>query len=140
MLTARLSYAVILAGACLALAPATSQAQKRQRDRITREEILASSLRDRDLYQVIRSLRPHFVEPPKGRRTLGAGYIAPVAVYLEEKKDTGIDALKMMSASIVEEVRYLDPSASANRFGPTVNGGAVMVKLYKEPKVTLPEE
>jgi hypothetical protein len=141
MLTARVSYALILAGACLALAPASSEAQKRERDRITREEILASPLRERDLYEVIRGLRPHFVESPrwrKGTRTLGNSQMVPVAVYVDEKKDSGLDALKLISPTAVDEVRYLEPTASSNRFGPTVSGGAVMVKLYKQPRVTPP--
>jgi hypothetical protein len=142
MLTARVSYAVILAGACLALVPATADAQKRERDRITRAEILASPAKERDLYEVIRGLRPHFVEAPrwrKGTRSMGNTQMAPIAVYVDDKKDSGLDALRTLLPTMVDEVRYLEPTASANRFGPTVNGGALMVKLYREPKVTPPK-
>jgi hypothetical protein len=131
--------ALILAGAWLALTPCESVAQKRQRDRITREEILSSPHRDVDIYQVIRGLRPHFLEPPPGVRTLGGAY-APnaVAVYVDGVRETGVDALRMLTAVRVEEVRYLDPTRSESEFGPRASGGAVAVRLYKAPKVAAP--
>jgi hypothetical protein len=118
---------VSLSGECLA--------QKRQRDRITREEILKSAHGELDLFQVIRSLRPHFLAPPPGVRTLGgADAPAPVSVYVDGRRETGIDALRTMMAHQVDEVRYLDPARSENEFGPRANGGALLVKRYQAPK------
>lgn len=116
------------------LIPSLAQAQKRQRDRITREEILDSPQKDADLYQVIRSIRPHFLEPPKGVRSGGYSTINPIVVYVDGKKDTGLDALKLMTARDIEDVRYFEPSKSMAEFGPIANGGAVIVKRYKAPK------
>ena len=125
---------LIVAG--LAITPSESVAQKRQRDRITREEILSSPHRDLDIYQVIRGLRPHFLEPPPGVRTLGGAY-APnaVAVYVDGVRETGVDALRTLTAIRVEDVRYLDPTRSESEFGPRASGGAVAVRLYRAPKV-----
>lgn len=121
--------------AAMAAMPATSQAQKRQRDVITRAEIMASAHKELDLYQVVRSLRPHFLQPRPGVRTLGNSSIAPIAVYVDRKRDIGLEALRTIRPDLVEEVRYLDPSRSGNEFGVTASGGAVLVKLYKAPRI-----
>lgn len=125
---------VLMALASLALVPAQVEAQKRQRDRITREEILASPYKDQDLYQVIRNIRPHFLQAPRGVRSGGNSVINPIVVYVDGKKDTGIDALKLMAAREIEDVRYFEPSQSMSEFGPFANGGAVIVKRYKAPR------
>ena len=130
-----LARLVTVAGLAIAVAfPARVDAQKRQRDRITREEILASPHKDADLYQVIRNIRPHFLEGPRGVRSGGNSVIHPIVVYVDGKKDTGIDALKLMAAREIEDVRYFEPSKSMSEFGPTANGGAVVVKRYKAPR------
>jgi hypothetical protein len=126
---------LLIVVACAAAAPSDAMGQKRQRDRISREEILNSPHKDLDLYQVVRALRPHFLEPPPGVRTLGGSYgPSPVAVYVDGTRETGIDALRTLAALRVDEVRYLDPTRSENEFGPRANGGALVIKLYKAPK------
>ena len=124
--------ALAMAMPALAASPEDAHAQRRQRDRITREEILASAHANLDLYQVIRSLRPHFLEPPKGVRSFNAAN-TPVALYVDGKRDIGLDALKTMVPARVAEIRYLDPSRSESEYGPVAAGGAVVVKLHKEP-------
>ena len=132
----RMKLAALLAiGVTLAVMPAESHAQKRQRDRITRDEIMASPQKDLDMYQVIRAIRPHFLEPPKGVRTLGNSFVNSVAVYVDGKKDTGLDALRLMSPAEVEEVRYLEPNRSESEFGPSANGGAIVIKRTKVQRV-----
>lgn len=123
-----------VSGMALAFTPRPSYAQKKQRDRLTREEILSSAHKDRDIYQVIRSLKPHFLAPPRGVRSFGGSAAQGVSVYVEGKRDTGLDALQTLMARDVEEVRYLDPTRSENEFGPQAKGGAVVVKLYKDPR------
>lgn len=116
--------------------PVDLEAQKRQRDRITKQEIEASPHREMDLHQVIRSIRPHFLEPPKGVRSMGgsmANY-TPIALYVDGRKETGLDALRTMNAMMVEEVRYYEPSQAENEFGPSAANGAVVVKMRKSPK------
>ena len=122
-----------IAFAAAVLLPADAEAQKRQRDRITRAEILESPHRELDLYQLVRNLRPHFLEGPRGVRSSGYGVINPIVVYVDGKKDSGIDALKLMRALEVEDVRYFEPSQSMSEFGPTANGGALIIKRYKAP-------
>jgi hypothetical protein len=52
-------------------------------------------------------------------------------VYVNRIRQTDIAALRTLRASDVEEVRYLDPTASQSELGPTAAGGALVVKLRK---------
>lgn len=131
-MTMRLSgVALLVTGTVLAIAPSRSLAQKKQRDLITREEILKSSQADQDLYMAIKALRPRFLEMPRGTRSLGGTGTAGLAVYMDKLRQTGVDALRQIMANTVEEVRYLDPARSQNEYGVTANGGAIVIKLYK---------
>lgn len=127
-----LSLAVLLVAA--AAGPGAGElAAQRQRDVITREEILQSPQVNQDLHALVRSLRPHFLRPPRGVRSVtGMGAPAPVALFVD-----GVNAgdaergLKLLMASQVQEVRYLDPSKAQDQFGTEFSGGAVAVKLLK---------
>lgn len=136
MTIARFVLVTVVAGTWLALTPELADAQKKQRDRITREEIEASPHKELDLYQVVRSLRPQFLEPPKGVRSFGNSnaMYTPIALYVDGRRDSGLDALKTLQPMLVEEVRYLDPSRAESEFGPNAANGAVVVKMRKTPK------
>lgn len=125
----RFGLTVVFAVLALALAPAEAAAQKKkQRDVITLEEIESGGQLDRDLGSAIRNLRPHFLAPPRGVRTMGAGMIYPLVVYVDGIKQSGTDALVNIMAKDVREVRYLDPSQSSNAYGTMANGGAIVIK------------
>lgn len=129
----RIAFALLFASVLVALAPDSASGQKRQRDRITREEIESSPHRNLDAFQLIRNLRPHFLEAPKGVRSFGNSstpYL-PIVLYVDGRKDTGIDALRVMDPNTIEEIRYLDPTRAENEFGPQAANGAVVVKLRK---------
>ena len=111
--------------------PDVSIAQRRQRDVITREEIMASAHKDLDLYHVIRSVRPHFLQARPGVRSMGNSADPGIAVFVDRKRDIGLGALRSIRPAMVEEVRYLEPSKAESEFGFSASGGAVMVKLYK---------
>lgn len=113
------------------LLPETTFAQRRDREVITRAEIDSSSHRERDSYEAIRSLRPHYLRPPRGVRSLGNGAMDPIVVYINGSKASGLDALRMIMAREVDEIRYLDASASQNEYH--TNGGAIVVRLRGAP-------
>lgn len=141
---------LIVAAGWLALAPSQGLGQKRQRDVISREEIEQSPQRSEDILRVIRSLRPHFLEGPRGVRqtridpapypgalpVVGAGgsSAAETVVYIERNQLGGVDALRTILADQVGEVRYLDPSRAQTEFGQSAGGGAIVIKLYKGVK------
>ena len=130
----------------------TAEAQKKDRNLITREEIMASAQKDGDLQAAIRSLRPHFLAKPRGNRsmglsmsgagggsagsqgqrtTVGAERPPEPLVYVNETKLGELDLLKTILAADVYEVAYLDPTKAQEKFGPDAAGGAVLVQLVK---------
>jgi hypothetical protein len=60
--------------------------------------------------------------------------IGATVVMVDGAKESGFSALKSITASQVDEVRYLDPSRSLNEYGPQASGGAVVVKRKKLDK------
>lgn len=121
---------VILSAGLTVMAPTDVLAQQKSRDLITREEIERSAQRDQDIFSVIRGLRPHFLAPARGIRTLGGGVRPPTALYVDGVREDA-NVLRTIMASSVSEVRYLDPSRSEGEYGPTAAGGAVVVKRSK---------
>ncbi|MES2177930.1 MAG: hypothetical protein V4550_08670 [Gemmatimonadota bacterium] len=116
----------LLAG-CLSKTGAEEHpAPKRQKDVVTREELLASTQVNVDLYQAIRSLRPHFLTTPTGTRRV----IGITVVYVNRVRQTGdLNVLKGIAAVSVEKVEYLNPMQSENEFGAAATGGAILVTL-----------
>ena len=112
----------------------TVEAQKRQRDVITREELVAVDRQGMDVYQAIRNLRPHFLAPPRGNRTMGGYTPAPTVLYVDGLRQGELESLKMMMVTNVEEIRYLEPSKAQEEYGMSHSGGAVLIKLNKSPK------
>jgi len=124
-------------GWLLAVIVTTAGAQTRNRDVITREEIANSAQKDQDIHSVIRSLRPHFLAPPRGMRTLGNS-MSKLGLYVDGVHETDFNALKNIPAASVLEVRYLDPSRSEGEYGTDASGGAVVVKRIREPASATP--
>jgi hypothetical protein len=120
---------LLLAGAIM-LAPPELSGQKKQRDVITREELQGSGQRDQDAYSAIRSLRPHFMAPPRGTRTMGGSAAAALVVYLDGMK-ADLQSLRTMPASDVMEVKYLEPAKAEEEYGITHSGGAILVKTSR---------
>lgn len=129
---------LMLAGVVLAFMPGQSLAQQRSRNLITREEIANSAQKDQDILQVIRNLRPHFLQRPRGIRTMGNSVIPPVAVYVDNVRESDAGALRMITAASVEEVRYLEPAQSEGEFGVSAAGGAVVVKRQRAVRAVAP--
>jgi hypothetical protein len=121
-------------GGSLLLTPNEAVAQKQEgvkskgRNFITQSEIDNSAQRDGDIYSVIRALRPHFLSPPKGTRSLGGAGMAGVALYIDRHREPDLSGLQLLMANRVEEVQYLDPSRSENEFGISANGGAIVIR------------
>ena len=122
--------AALLGLIAMMVMPRDGFAQKPQRDLITRAEILKTTQADHDLFVAIKALRPHFLVPPRGLRTLGGAPMGQVAVYVDRIRQTGVETLRSITANTVLEVRYLDPTRSQNEFGITANAGAIVVKRF----------
>ncbi len=122
--------ALAVAIAAAVMMPSAAHAQ-RKADKISREEIAASAQKDGNVHELIRSLRPQFYEKPRGVKSIRGGSEA-VAVYVDGVKETDVEALKMISANTVEEIRYYDPQRAQDEFGHGSGaGGAISVTKIK---------
>jgi hypothetical protein len=127
-----MSRLVVAAALCLVVAPQVAEGQKRkQKDVITEQEIDSSAFKDRDAFDMIKGLRPHFFEAPKGIRSMGNSNMAGLLLVVDNVRQTDILGLKGMRARDVKEARYFDPDRSQNEFGAMYNGGAIVVKMRK---------
>ena len=122
-------FGILIMAAAAGLAPAPAEAQARKRDVLTREELMAPDQKDLDLLQIVRRLRPHFLAPPRGVRSIANGAPAPVQLYVNDVRRAGLDELRTIKPEDVEEIRYLEPSRAQDIYGLTHSGGAVVVKL-----------
>lgn len=119
---------------CGAPRPGATHATSARRDLLTRDEILSSTAREGDLLQAIRSLRPNFLMLAPSVHSRGSTASSPLAVYIGNVRQAGVEALRTISAMSVAEVRYLDPTASQNAFGPMASGGALVIIMHDESK------
>ena len=126
------TMALLALATALALPAARAGAQeiKRDKDKITRAEIEASPQRDQDIYQVVRSLRPHFLRAARGIRSFNAAASPPV-LYVDGRKETDLNVLKTIPAAAVEEISYMEPARAENEFGQDAQSGAVVLKRVK---------
>jgi hypothetical protein len=129
----KFTYVVLtVATGLLSLSPSVVGAQKRSRDVIKNEEILASVPKEQDLFSTIQRLRPHFLE--NRGRTMGMATINPIRVYVDRSEQAGIEFLRSTIAWDVDEVRFLSASDAAARYGDRANGGAIVLKMVKVKK------
>lgn len=106
-----------------------------ERNLLTREEILSSNAWQGDLYQAIRSLRPNFFMTPASVHSNASSASMPLAVYIGRIRQAGVESLRTIAATSVVQVRYLDPTASQNEFGPMASGGALVISLYDPSRI-----
>lgn len=123
---------VVLSSVLAALvSTAPLEAQGRQRDLITRAELVESSQKNQDLGLAIRSLRPQFLRRPPGVRSLMGGGPAVVQVYIDGIRQTEVASLSLIQTIDVQEVRYLEPARAQELYGITHSGGAIQVRLRR---------
>ena len=115
-------------GLLVIVAPTEAVAQRRQPDRITREEIDASPHRQLDIHELIRRTKPGFLS------SNGAARGVPTALYIDGRKHGGIDALKSIAATRVQDVVFFEPARATTEFGPQAASGAIVIKLRRDAK------
>jgi hypothetical protein len=153
------ALAVSLIGLCTLFHPVVLSAQKKDRDRIAREELLQAADKFQDLYLAIRSLRPHFLAASRGTRSVdvqpgtagsqmcrttsdpgcsmrSAGDSpSPLPIlYVDGSKMGDLELLRDILTRNVEEVKYLNPNQAGSEFGVGHDGGAVLVRMVTVSK------
>lgn len=105
----------------------------RDRDVISRVELMESAQKNQDLLKAVRSLRPHYLRPPPGVRSMTGPPPAPLQLYVDGIRQAEVETLVLIRTIDTEEVRYLEPGRAQDLYGITHNGGAIQVKLFRGP-------
>lgn len=119
---------VFAAGLFLALgACATSGAgggtSRGSSTRLTEADI--ASDQSLDLYTIIQRRRPQWLQVRGGVTTSGP---VTIAVILDgQRQQGGLDYLRSIRGSDVEEVRYMNARDATTRYGTNMTGGAIVV-------------
>lgn len=122
-----LIMAALLAGEVPALA--AQEAPRRERDLITQEELDQEAARSPDLFRAVRILRRHFMEGPRGTRSMGAGMVntRPI-VYLNDNRMGDVAILRDIPTREVAEIRFIPPTEASTRYGMDHGGGVILVR------------
>lgn len=118
----------LVAGASACVRPGAGAPQpRRAHDLITAEEL--DRARENNLFDAVARLRPHML---RNRTSLAYGRdaTAPVMVYVDGEKMDGLDFLRRLATTEVQEVRYFEPQVANTRFARYNNaGGAISIVL-----------
>lgn len=95
---------------------------------ITQDELTRST--ERTLYDAIQHLRPTFYRS-RQVRTNSTPYPEPVHVYIDGTRAEGLETLKTISPSAVQEVRFYEPQDANIRFGTGHHGGLIAVTMLR---------
>jgi hypothetical protein len=120
---------LMLALAILSVLAGTAGAQKqkaprRDRDKITAEEIAQSS-NARSAYDVIKVLRPQWLNV-RGATTIMQQEIG-IMVYRDGSKLGSVDELYNIQADQIKEMRHLSPGDATLRYGTDHPRGAIEI-------------
>jgi hypothetical protein len=115
-------------------AAAEGQTPARQRDLISQEELELESARSPDLFRAVRILRRHFLEGPRGTRSMGgARVVTRPIVYLNANRMGDATALQNIPTREVAEVRFIPPTEASTRYGMDHGGGVILVRTRNSP-------
>ncbi len=143
----RLSSALLIV-ACVGL-PTLAHAQNKNRgdrSKITHEELLQSAGLTSTAYDLIRILRPYWLEPPRGRlvsangdgtRDGGSdanGTAQEVIVYVDGDRQPSAEQLNTLHVVSILEMRYLDQNRAIQMRGPGHEMGVIEIRLLDAAK------
>ncbi len=106
---------------------------------ITAEDIAGRS--ESNAYDLIQALRPNFLRGRSGYSSGGSGgggrrggrssgdAGTSVALYADSRQLNGVDDLRAIARSQIQEIRYYTPSDATMKFGQSNTNGAVQVLL-----------
>lgn len=107
-----------------ACASATSSPGSASPDIITRAEIEAS--RADNVYELIQQLRPRFLRT-RGVSSMSDPSAGHPVVYVNEVRHGGLETLRSILVSQVDEIRYISASDATTRWGTGHTAGVIQV-------------
>lgn len=127
--------AVVAAMLLVTLAPGEAEGQRKERNRITREELEQFHENRGDLFRAIRSLRPHFVQGSRGTRSVGGGTMVATRpiLYVNGARMADVAMLTDIMTRDVVEVRFIPPTEAAMTYNAEHGAGVIQVTLVNKP-------
>ncbi len=113
----------IVVAACVSSGPQQESAAAGGADRITRAEIDRGQWSD--AFELVRTLRPRWVEP-RGPDTI-LGEVGEVQVYIDGMRLGAVDLLRNVPTSAIHRLEWVDPITAAGRWGLGHNHGVIAV-------------
>lgn len=98
----------------------------RERDVITRAELLDPALSTMNVIEVVRRLRPHFLSD-RGVSSRNDPDAGRVHASIDNSTVIDLNELRNMLASHVIEIRFLNAGAAMQKFGGAAREGPVIV-------------
>jgi hypothetical protein len=100
--------------------PAPSRAIRRDPNLITRDELADAKLQSQSVLEVVRQLRPKFLNV-RGTKA------STVHAAIDSGPVVPLDALQSLHVAGVVEIRYLNPAQAMQRYGGASREGPVIV-------------
>jgi hypothetical protein len=102
---------------------ATAPSGRRDRTRITREEIQARNAAN--IYELIQSLRPNWLRGQRGTSSILRQ--VPTKVYQDGILMGSVDYLRTLNPAHVTAMQYLDATEATQRYGTDHTAGAILI-------------
>jgi len=113
----------LVIGLMSSCATATQQGPSRSsRNVLTAEDLQGQS--ERNLYDLLARIRPNWL------RAQGANLVSgttPVVVYMNNVRFGGVEVLADLPLDEIEQVRFVDGTDAATRYGLNTDGGVIEV-------------
>lgn len=149
----RLLRSTLVALAVLAVAPdvavsqaavpdAPAPAKKRRSDnmRLTQEDLEGIQGNFVTAVDMIRTLRPRWLNPTMGRMAQAGGDGQPgggaseIIIYIDGNRQPSMNELNTLRAALVKEMRYLDQNKAVQHYGPGHELGVIEVITNGNPR------
>jgi hypothetical protein len=126
---------VVAATLLIGLIPGEAEGQRKERNRITKEELEQFHENRSDLFRAIRSLRPHFVQGSRGTRSVGGGAMVATRpiLYVNGSRMADVAMLTDIMTRDVVEVRFIPPTEAAMTYNAEHGAGVIQVTLVNKP-------
>lgn len=106
--------------------PAAASTATRRTDVITAEELADPSVAAGDVLEAVRRLRPSFLMS-RGASSMKNTTAGSVHVSIDGAPLLSVDNLSRLRPAQVAEIRYLNATDAAQRFGTSAGSGAVIL-------------
>ena len=127
----RLAHATLIFALFACASSGTSSARRGSADKLTRAEITTSNVSN--AYEAISRLRPNWFRS-MGTASIGGGVRnQAILIYIDNQRAEDMNALKTVSAAIMESAEWIDASRIQTVLSSAPSGsyaGAILIKTH----------